>query len=268
MKEAKHILSEILSERSASNPHYSLRAFARDLGVSPQQLSNVMNGHRGLGPVMAEKVVERLGLDKNQRDLFLESLKAKFSKSKIQRKISKSKMKSIEATASTKDLEMDLFKIISNWYHLTLVELIKITKTKDHTVAWFSKRLGIPESEVKFSLERLERLNLITKLPKGWVANQDIVIADKEISTESVRNFHKQVLEKAIAALSFQNSTERYGSSSTIPMKVRDIDLAKKMIQKFRIDFDEALSDTQGGEEVYALSFQFFKLTNSIQENN
>ena len=155
MKEAKHILSEILSERSTANPHYSLRALARDLGVSPQQLSNVMNGHRGLGSVMAEKVVQRLGLDENQKDLFLESLKAKFSRSKIQRKISKSKMKSIETSTTTKNIEMDLFKIISNWHHLTLVELIKITKPKNHTLAWFSKRLGIPEPEVRFSLERL-----------------------------------------------------------------------------------------------------------------
>ncbi len=264
MKEAKHILAEILSERSTANPSYSLRAFARDLQVSPQQLSNVMNGHRGLGPVMAEKVVQRLGLDRNQKDLFLESLKAKFSKSKIQRKISKSKMKSIETLTTTKNLEMDLFKIISNWHHLTLVELIKITKTKSHTLSWFSKRLGIPEQEVKFSLERLERLNLITKVSKGWQAIQDVVIADKDISTDSVKNFHKQVLEKAMTALSFQNINERYGSSSTIPIKVKDLDLAKKMIQKFRIDFDEALSDTEDGEEVYGLSFQFFKLTNSI----
>lgn len=92
-------------------------------------------------------------------------------------------------------------------------------------------------------------------------------MADKEISTESVRNFHKQVLERAIQALAFQNSNERYGSSSTIPMRVKDLDVAKKMIQKFRLEFDEALSDDQNGEEVYGLSLQFFKLTNSIQEN-
>lgn len=264
MREAKDILSEILSERVAANPSYSLRAFARDLGVSPQQLSNVMNGHRGLGPEMAQKVIQKLGLEKSQKDLFLESLRAKFSKSKIQRKISKTKIKSMEAITSTKNLEMDLFKIISNWHHFTLVELIKITKTKDHTLAWFSKRLGVPETEVKYSLERLERLGLISKGPKGWRANQDVVIADKEISTESVRNFHRQVLEKAMMALSFQTSEERYGSSSTMPIKVKDLVRAREMIQKFRIEFDEALSDPHGGEEVYALSFQFFKLTNTV----
>lgn len=264
MKEAKDILSEILSERTAVNPHYSLRAFARDLGVSPQQLSNVINGRRGLGPVMAEKVVQRLGLDKGQKDLFLESLRAKFSKSKIQRKISKTKIKSIESSASTRDLEMDLFKIISNWHHLTLVELIKITKPKNHTIPCFSQRLGIPESEVKFSLERLERLGLISKSAKGWKANQDTVIADKEISTESIRNFHRQVLEKAIHALSFQTSEERYGSSSTIAIKVKDLARARKMIQQFRLEFDEALSNEKEGDEVYGLSLQFFKLTNPV----
>lgn len=264
MKEAKDILSEILSERTTANPRYSLRAFARDLGISPQQLSNVMNGRRGLGREMALKVTSRLGLSSSQKDLFLESLRAKFSKSKIQRKIAKTKMKSIEASSSTKNLEMDLFKIISNWHHLTLIELIKITRPKDQTLSWFSKRLGISEAEVKYSLERLERLELISRSKKGWSANQDVVIADKEISVESVRNFHRQVLEKAILALSFQNSEERYGSSSTLPIKVKDLPKAREMIQKFRLEFDETLSDPNQGDEVYALSFQFFKLTNTI----
>jgi uncharacterized protein (TIGR02147 family) len=268
MKEAKDLLAEVLSERSAANPRYSLRAFARDLDVSPQQLSNVMNGRRGLGPELAEHVIQRLGLSGEERDFFLDSLRAKFSKSQLQRRIARTKINSIRASASTKDLELDLFKIISNWHHLALVELIKITPARRHTVSWFAKRLGVPESEIRFSLERLERLGLVSRTGKSWRANQDVVIADKGISTESVRNFHRQVLEKAIAALSFQTSAERYGSSSTVPVRVKDLDRAKSMIQKFRIDFDEALSAPDDGDEVYGLSFQFFKLTNTVSGDN
>jgi uncharacterized protein (TIGR02147 family) len=262
MKEAKNILSEILSQRTATNASYSLRAFARDLGVSPQQLSNVINGRRGLGPSTAEKVVKRLGLDQTQKDFFLESLKAKFSKSKVQRVVSKSKLKSMMVDASTKNLEIEMFATISNWYHFTLLELIKISKNKKLTKSWFAKKLGIPESEVKLALGRLQRLELISKTESGWEVNQDVIIADRGISTEAIRNFHRQILEKAIGALAFQTHEERYGSSSTIPIKVKDLALAKEMIQKFRIDFDKAVTDSENGEEVYGLSLQFFRLTN------
>jgi uncharacterized protein (TIGR02147 family) len=226
------------------------------------QLSNVINGKRGLGPALAEKVAHRLSLPSHQKELFLESLKAKFSKSKIQRVVSQSKLHSLQNDGRSKSLELDLFKTISNWYHFTLLELIKITPIKNHSVSFFAKRLGIPSSEINLAFERLNRLELITKNKRGWEVNQDVVIADKGIPAESIRNFHRQVLEKAILALSFQNSEERYGSSSTIPIKIKDLPKAIKMIQNFRLELDRTLSDPKEGDEVFALSLQFFKLTN------
>ncbi len=265
MKDAKSILSEVLSERQAANQAYSLRAFARDLGISPQQLSNVMSGRRGLGPKLAKQVVDQLDLSASQSELFLESLRAEFSRSQVQRVVSKSKLASLKASESTRNLELDTFKIVSNWYHFTLVELIKLSKNKTRKTEWFSAKLGIPENEVKLALGRLERVGLISRNGNRLSANQDVMIADGGITTESIKNYHRQFLEKASQALAFQTSEERYGSSSSIPIKVKDIALAKKLIQKFRLEFDEALSDTDQGEEVYGLSLQFFRLTNPTQ---
>lgn len=261
MKEAKTILAEILSERCAVNPRYSLRAFARDLDISPQQLSNVINGRRGIGPALAETISLKLNLPESLKVQFTESLKARFSRSKVQRKVSKTKMKILESDNQLKTLEVDVFKVISNWYHFTLVELIKISKSKFHHPTFFSSRLGIPESEVLLALERLERLNLIRSVGKKWVVNQETLIADFEISPESVKIFHKQILEKAMKALAFQSSGERYGSSSTLSIKLTDLERAKELIQKFRLEFDELISDPANGEEVFGLSIQFFKLT-------
>ena len=121
------------------------------------------------------------------------------------------------------------------------------------------------ENEVKLALGRLERLELIAKTEMGWTVNQDVEIADKGVPTESIKSFHRQILEKATHALAFQSSEERYGSSSSIPIKVKNVALAKRMIQKFRIDFDKAVTDPVNGEEIYGLSLQFFRLTNPIK---
>ena len=263
MRAAKHILKQVLSERTAMNPSYSLRAFARDLELSPQQLSNVINGKRGLGPDLAKETVVKLGLDPIDQDFFLESLKAQFSKSKTQRIVSQAKLKSLERTSSAKNLEIDLFKIISNWYHLAIVELIKITPKKKQTETWFSRKLNVPGGEVGLALERLERLELITKTLKGWIVNQDTLIVDKGISAESIKHLHQQILEKSIQALSFQTGEERYGSSSMVPIKVKDLGLAKKMIQDFRMSFAQNITDSEQGEEIYALGIQFFRLSNN-----
>ena len=262
MKEASNILSEVLSERQASNSSYSLRAFARDIGLSPQQLSNVMNGHRGLSIPVAERIAKELNLDSHQKEFFIQSLKAKFSISKNQRIVAQAKLSELQTSGGSKSLQLDLFKTISNWYHFALVELIKISKGRKNTIEWFSAKLGIPENEVNLALGRLERLELISKTSQGWKVNQDTVVSDQGIPTEAVKNFHRQLLEKSIQALAFQNGDERYGSSSTMPVKVKNVNRAKKLIQKFRVDFAKEISDHEGGEEIYGLSLQFYRLTN------
>ena len=229
MNDAVNILKETLSERQSVNAAYSLRAFARDLNLSPQQLSNVMKGYRGLGLASAERVAQALNLVEHQKLLFVESFRANFSNSKTQRAIAKAKLAEVKTTNETKSLQLDLFKAISGWHHMALIELIKIGKGK--STAWFSNKLGIPENEVSLSLKRLERLELISKTEKGWVVNQDTVIADQGIPSDAIKNYHRQILEKSIQALAFQGGNERYGSSSTMPIKVKSVDRAKKLIQ-------------------------------------
>ena len=266
MKDASQILTEILSERKASNPSYSLRAFARDLGVSAPQLSNVMNGHRGLSPEVAKAISDMLSLDPRQKEIFTSSLKAKFSPSKAERVVAKTKLEDLTTDVETKYLDLDLFKVISNWYHFALIELIKISKKKTNPESWFAEKLGIPEIEVSLSLGRLERLELIQKISKGYQVNQDTVFAEKGAPTEAVKHFHRQLLEKSIQAMAFQGPQERYGYSAAMPIKVKSVDRAKNMIQKFRSDFAKEISDHEGGEEIYGLCLQFFRLTQKNTE--
>lgn len=58
---------------SLDNPGYSLRAFARDLKISPQLLSNVINGKRGLSADLAVRVAKTLGLSEFEKTVFTTS---------------------------------------------------------------------------------------------------------------------------------------------------------------------------------------------------
>jgi uncharacterized protein (TIGR02147 family) len=268
INDPRHLIKETLSERISLNPSYSLRAFARDLKISPQQLSNFLNGKRGISEKVAAHIAQRLGLSEEETARFCQTISAQFSRSKTKKAIATAHLKQFELNEGlTKNLELDFFKTISQWHHLGLMELIKISKNKSSTKL-FSKRLGIPETEILMSLQRLERLELITKTAQGWKLNQDTVIADKGIPSEAIRHFHQQLLEKSILALRFQTQDERYGSSTTLPVKVKSVERAKKLLQEFRIRFAEELSDAENGEEVYGLTIQFFRLTQSSENLN
>jgi plasmid maintenance system antidote protein VapI len=89
MRTAPEILTEALRERKLANSSYSLRAFARDLKISPQQLSNVLSGRRGLSVPVAERIAAKLGLSVHEAEIFVESFRAKFSISPAQRVVAK-----------------------------------------------------------------------------------------------------------------------------------------------------------------------------------
>ena len=261
MKAADDILRSVLDQRQSINAGYSQRAFARDLGLSPQQLSNFLNGKRGLSLELAKKVAAKAKLDEHQTYFFIESLRANFALSKADRIMARARLVELSSRGETKNLEIDLFKTISNWYHLALVELIRISTNNSTTPKFLSKKMGISENEVALALGRLERLELISRTTKGWKVNQDVVTFDQAIPSEAIKNFHRQILEKAINALVFQGSDERYGSSSTIPIKLKNLARAKKMIQEFREKLSLEIADREKGDSIYGLSVQFFNLT-------
>ena len=204
MKDASQILSEVLNERKAVNPAYSLRSFARDLGVTPSQLSHVIKGYRGLGPKTANRITIKLGLEGQDQDLFKESLKAKFAPSKAQRVLSRSNLAEVASMPSTRNLQLDLFNTIAQWHHFTLLELIKISTKRKNPVLWFSEKLGLPENEVKVSLDRLERLELISKTTSSYKVNQDAIIADQGVPTEAVKNSMSKFFKRRSLHLPFK----------------------------------------------------------------
>jgi uncharacterized protein (TIGR02147 family) len=271
VNQAAKILQDALSERKTLNPSYSLRAFARDLGLAHSQLSLVMNGQRGFRPEAATAVAQKLGLDSKAQESFLTSLKAQFSKSRTEKQLAIKKMEHLEAAGQVRSLEVDLFQMVSSWHHFGLIELVKIggrrkNFNQKNFISWAAEKLELSELEAALSLERLERLELIEKTATGLRARQDGVLAEYATPTEAIKKFHQQMLQKASAALVFQGPSERYGVSHTLPVSRKSLPRAKKMIQDFRITFANELSDPEGGEEIYGLSLQYFRLTKETKK--
>jgi uncharacterized protein (TIGR02147 family) len=266
MNLAVQTLKNHWSERQLSNPAYSLRAFARDLGLNPSQLSLVLNGKRGLSPPVAAQVAQKLELSGSEQDSFIAAFRAEFAASPTQRTLAQAQLEHSQTFLVERSLEVDLFKIVSSWHHFGLLELIKISGNRSGKglVQWLSGKLGIPENETL--LARLERLELIRKVEAKYVVNQESIFADHPTPTEAMRKFHRQILEKATAALIYQSGNERYGISDVMPTRVKNVTRAKKLIQKFRQDFAKEISEPEGGDEIYGLSLQFFKL--SQKENS
>src|SRR4051812_8640701 len=66
------LANELLS-RQLRNERYSLRAFARSLGLSPSKLSDIMKGKQGLSLATAREIVTKLDLSVDEARAFCDS---------------------------------------------------------------------------------------------------------------------------------------------------------------------------------------------------
>lgn len=63
-------MKRAFNERCRNNPHYSMRAFARDLKLSPASMSYIMNGKNGMSATTAKRVADALGLNDQEKEIF------------------------------------------------------------------------------------------------------------------------------------------------------------------------------------------------------
>lgn len=258
MNNYRDILKEKLSDRCRKNATYSLRAFARDLEISPQRLSHILNGKHGLSLRAALLIARKLNMNENETNYFCASVEEKHARSQKLKAEAKEKLACIKSTY--KDLSIDHFKIISDWYHFAIMELTLIDGFNQEP-RWIARTLGIKEIEVKMALERLLKLEMLEQDTKGNLKLSGQFFADPGgVPSDAIRTFHRQLLMKAAESLDYQALEERDISSMIMAINQEDLSEAKADIKKFREEFDAKYSNTKKKTSVYCLGIQFYNL--------
>src|SRR5690348_3475297 len=71
-KSYRTLLKNELEQRVTRNSSYSLRAFARDMNLSPQMLSLVLSGKKNISQEIAGNMIEGLELNPEEASHFLD----------------------------------------------------------------------------------------------------------------------------------------------------------------------------------------------------
>ena len=243
----RQALHQGLSERTAKNPKYSLRSFARYLGVEPSALSQVLNGKRYLSMEKVDLILAKLDLNPEEQERFRASL-AQAKKEAGHERFS-SEMKSVLRAASSqkdgatasRELSIDKFKVIADWYHYAILELT-LTRGFKSDYEWIAKKLGISVSEVTLAVERLLELELLEVKNEKLVKTDSMLdTSDKHLTTSAHRRRQKQILEKSILSLENDPIEKRNHSAMTLAIDETKLPEAKKRIQKFMNELTEFL---------------------------
>ncbi len=253
----RHLLKSELENRCRRNPRYSLRCFARDLQIAPARLSDVIRGRYGLSRRAAADIGQRLGFSISERRLFCDLVESQHARSPKDRLAALKRVKNQEYPYTS--VNLDVFCLISDWYHFALLELMTVRDFKSDA-AWMAQRLGLNLTLVKLALERLEKHGFARRKRGHWITCESFSATPTDVPSAAIKKFHQQVLERAIAALQCQNVDQRDFSGLILAFNRDQMSEAKAMIKDFRRSFDQKFGKVVDKEAVYCLTVQFFQL--------
>ncbi len=254
------ILKDQFLQRSRCNPQYSLRAFARDLHVAPSTLSEVFHGRHNLSQASAIKIADNLGLSETEKEYFVDLVSLHSPHAKVrdqaQKRLALKKESKVEERFS-----LDHFSLISDWYHLAILELAKLNQGR-LDVDFIKSRLEITSLQAESALERLQEKGLVEKELDKWTVKSEAKQSDfYEGSSTHFESFHRQMLERAIRSLVAKPMDEKLFGCSFVAIPKSSCEETKQKINAFKEELVNELSGKEGEDSVYCYMQSFFEIT-------
>lgn len=249
------LLEEFRSRRSR-NPHYSLRAFARDLGMPASKLSQNLRGLCGISVAKAEKIAVKLQMRDDERQLFLALVESQHARSRVARQQATTALQKIREE-KINELSLEKFSTIRDWYHMAILEMTDIKGFRADE-NWIAEKLGLPVDLVKEAVQRLQTLELLRIEGDGrWIQSQQDLELPSGVPSRTIREHHKQILTKAIVAVDSVPVERREYSSMTFAMDKTVLNEMKNCIREFQRKMSR-LSQQGEKDSVYILAMQLF----------
>jgi uncharacterized protein (TIGR02147 family) len=260
-RDYREFLKTTLTEKASSREGYSLRAFAQKVGVSSSFLSEVLNAKKSLSVELAFKIAVKLDLTETETQYLCVLVQLEQEQDPEFREVLVKRLQRLNPNRITHDLSADLFKSIADWHHYAILEMTYLSGVRLES-ALIAKKLGISKIEAELALDRLVRLELLEKNAKTgrYAKAHSYVLAQSQIPNGALKQFHQQILEKAIESLKTQSPDERMSATDVIPIDSRHLAKVDRLSREFSAAVLKLSEESKVKDSVYALSVHFFNV--------
>lgn len=242
--------SELVAAK-ARNPAFSLRAFARRIGLYSSTVSEILGSGRAITPKMGRRILEGLGTPPVEAAVILEALSKRTG-------VRDSKLQS--SALQFAEVTMDQFTAVSDWRYFAILSLAD-THDFQGKPEWVASRLGIKRQEATVALKRLVRLGMLLKKPGGKYAPTGKQFdTPTDIANLSLRKHHYQNLDLARRSLDEDELLKRDFSFINMAVDPAKLPEVKRRIREFRNELC-AFFESGKRKEVYKMCIQLFPLT-------
>lgn len=264
--EYRAYLRAMVAHLKATTKTFSYRAFAQRGGFgSVGFLKHLVEGERNLALKSVEKVARGLGLSEQEaRGLELLVLLHEAPNDVERTRL----LRRLRASTVRRQLTGDDFELYSNWYVIPTRELLGLRGLNAEPAEVATRlwpRVGIREA--KQALDLLERLGIAQRDDVGQLVSKEGTLETApQVKSLAVRNYHRDMLQRAAQSLEELPTTERNVTSVTVRLTCAQYQAVCALIDGFENQVLEKASESahdQGLEdtEVYNLSLALVPAT-------
>lgn len=249
-------LQQEFTTRARKNSQFSLRAFARLLGMDASTISQILAGKRNPTNRVIEKICDQLSCSPATKLCFMKTVRR-----------SRKTLQPAEPLPDYHQLAIDSFAVIADWYHYAILELTFAEGFRD-SPKWIAKKLDISPTEASVAIDRLERLKLLER-KNGKLGKAELFTTNgtEGFTAPALKEFQRQIIQKALEAIEHAKPEEKDITSMTMAIDPTKLDEARKRIRNFRRELCVFLE--QGKRtRVYNLGVQLYPISESTITND
>ena len=245
------LLKKIYAEKKGKNAKFSMRAFARKIGISQGRLSEIMSGKRNLTLRVAQKFVSACQLNQNEQKKIYDLVRAQ-------------KHLKTKKIVERRFISSEDFEKICHWPYYALLALIESSGI-DTTVDEYAQKLQIEKIILIEMLKQLEKIAMIKNDHGCYSLVEESTITTQDVLSHTIQKFHQELVVFHLSQMEKIPIDLRMVESLILPFSINKVPQAKRMVRHFLEEFQKKFGHSKG-EDVFGISLLFSPL-NRLKES-
>lgn len=261
-------LNAYYADARMKNPRFSYGAWAKKLHTKDTStLTKIIKGQRDPGPRLTEQFITYFKFNESEAKYFrsMVQLEKLQEESSLRLEILDTLGRSPKIGGTKTVLDATDFAPISEWYSFAIRQMTRLRDFQPNA-RWIAKhlRFGVNEEQVQIMLNSLLRFGFlkICNIRNTLTIGEPIQTPDDNPNSY-IKKYHLQMLNNAAKTINEVSVERREFTGLTLTFNSARLVDAKKLIRKFKADFDQLMSakTTSESDSVYQFQIQLFPLT-------
>ncbi|MGZ5279446.1 MAG: TIGR02147 family protein [Pseudobdellovibrionaceae bacterium] len=253
-RDYRKFLEDSYYYKKSQRSGFSFRRFSQLCGISsPNYLQLVMQNKRNLSVALADTVADVLHLSAPEKEYFCALVELDLLPAIEKEKVQKRLLSSIKCLVA-KQMPKEQFRILHEWYHLVIRELVLLPDFQNNG-EWISEKLRrlISPQHADESLSLLLRTGFLKHIDSKYIQTDPVIETTDGFHELAVLKMHSETLKNWLLFINDTHRDQRELGILTIPIANSKIPEFKRRIQNFQDEIIGWLQDETNPDQVVQL---------------